>query len=73
MVRTVFQMVHEVAEVRRREELPSGRSMSAKNIYDAYCSRATMHGTVGEDEFTQSVVDNALSIHSRLFSNKARV
>ncbi len=72
MVRTVFQMVHEVAEVRRREELPSGRSMSSKNIYDAYCSRATMHGTVGEDEFTQSFVDNALSIHSRLFSNKAR-
>ncbi len=72
MVRTVFQMIHEVSEVRRREEQATGHAVSAKHIYDTYCSRATMNGTVGEDDFTQSFVDNALTINSRLFSNKAR-
>jgi hypothetical protein len=71
MVRTTFQMVHEVVEVKHREERACGRPLSPKQLYERYATGATITVNVGEDDFTQSFVDNALTVAARLFSNKA--
>jgi len=70
MVRTTFQLIHEVADVKKKLEESMKSSVSAKTVFDTYKENVVMH-TVGEDEFAQSFVDNALSIYNRLFSSKA--
>ena len=71
VVRTTFQMAHEIADVKRQKEQTTGAPCSAKSVYEAYLANARMYGAVGEDEFTFNSVDNALTVNSRILSNKA--
>ena len=71
MVRTTFQMIHEVAEVKKKAESQTGTPVSAKAVWEAYKSNVVMHGKVGEDAFNPSFVDNALTIEKRIFHHQA--